>query len=141
MDSLESRGFAIDTLRIIAATGWRTDNLINAIRNQNLEEQEYNLVSLLIGVNNQYQNRPFSQYVTEFPTLLDSAIRYADGHASHVFVVSIPDYAFTPFGQNLNPAEISMEIDQYNAFNQQVADSMGVAYFDITPISRQGLIR
>lgn len=139
-DSLESKGIMIDTLRIIAQTGWRTDNLINAIKNQNLEEQEYNLVSLLIGVNNQYQNRPFSQYTTEFPALLDSAIRYAGGNTSHVFVVSIPDYAYTPFGQNQDPSEISMEIDQYNSFNKEIADSMGVTYFDITPISRQGLI-
>lgn len=138
-DSLEQRGFTIDTLTIIATTGWRTDNLINAIRNNNLEDKDYNLVSLLIGVNNQFQNRPFSQYVTEFPGLLDSAIRYAGGDASHVFVVSIPDYAFTPFGQGLDPEEITMELDDYNAFNRQIAEEMGVTYFDITPISRQGL--
>jgi lysophospholipase L1-like esterase len=139
LDSLEERGFEADTLRIIATTGWRTDNLINAIKNQNLENQDYNLVSLLIGVNNQYQSRPFSQYVTEFPALLDSAIRYAGGDHSRVFVVSIPDYAYTPFGQSQDPEEISMELDEYNAYNRQVAEAYGVTYFDITPISRQGL--
>ncbi len=139
-DSLNNRGILTDTLSIIATTGWRTDNLINAIRNKDLENRNYNLVSLLIGVNNQYQGRPFSQYVTEFPALLDSAIRYAGGDKSHVFVVSIPDYAFTPFGQqSSDPGQISEEIDQYNAYSKHVADSLDVTFFDITPISRLGL--
>src|SRR5688572_7425909 len=140
-DSLEQRGFIIDTLTIIATTGWRTDNLINAIKNKNLEDKNYNLVSLLIGVNNQYQGRPFSQYVNEFPALVDSAIRYAGGDRSHVFIVSIPDYAYTPFGQQSgNPDQISEEIDQYNEYSRHVADSLQITYFDITPISQLGLV-
>lgn len=140
MDSLALRGIVTDTLRIIATTGWRTDDLINAITSQNLQQQNYNLVSLLIGVNNQYQGRPFSQYVNEFPQLLDSAIRYAGGDTSHVFVVSIPDYAYTPYGQSTgNQTQISLEIDQYNAANKRFADSLHIQYFDITPISRMGL--
>jgi len=139
-DSLAARGILTDTLSIIATTGWRTDNLINAITNQDLQNRNYNFVSLLIGVNNQYQSMPFSQYASEFPALLDSAIRYADGDKSHVFVVSIPDYAFTPFGQSTgNPSQISNELDEYNAFNRHIADSMEVKYFDITPISRMGI--
>jgi lysophospholipase L1-like esterase len=139
-DSLAILGYEIDTVRIIATTGWRTDNLINAVKGKNLEDLNYNLVSLLIGVNNQYQGRPFIQYAGEFPALLDSAIRYAGGDRSKVFVVSIPDYAYTPFGQQSNdPAGISMQIDAYNEYNRRIADSMHVAYFDITPISRQGL--
>ena len=139
-DSLAVRGFLIDTLTIIATTGWRTDNLIDAVTNQGLQTRNYNFVSLLIGVNNQYQGRPFSQYITEFPALLDSAIIYAGGDKSHVFVVSIPDYAFTPYGQaTANPSQISAELDEYNAFNRHIADSMQVTYFDITPISRMGI--
>lgn len=141
-DSLATRGMMTDTLRIIATTGWRTDNLLNAITNQQLEQQHYNLVSLLIGVNNQYQGSPIAQYRTEFPQLLDSAIRYAGGDTSHVFVVSIPDYAYTPFGQQSgSQAQISQEIDQYNLINKHIADSFKVNYFDITPISRQGIIQ
>lgn len=141
-DSLAIRGIMTDTMRIIATTGWRTDNLINAITNQNLGQQNYNLVSLLIGVNNQYQGTPISQYRVEFPQLLDSAIRYAGGDTSHVFVVSIPDYAYTPFGQQSgNQAQISQEIDQYNAINKHFADSFNIQYFDITPISRMGLTK
>ncbi|MFZ1675969.1 MAG: GDSL-type esterase/lipase family protein [Saprospiraceae bacterium] len=139
-DSLQARGILTDTLRIIATTGWRTDNLINAIRNQHLEFQNYTLVSLLIGVNNQYQGRPFSQYVAEFPALVDSAIHYAGGDKTHVFIVSIPDYAYTPFGQqSSNPGQISEEIDQYNTYAKQIADNLQITYFDITPISRLGL--
>jgi len=139
-DSLAVRGYETQVLKFIATTGWRTDNLVNAISNQNLEDENFNLVSILIGVNNQYQNRPFSQYINEFPALVDSAIRYAGGDKDHVFIVSIPDYAFTPFGQqSSNPDEISMELDQYNAFSSHIADSMQITYFDITPISRQGL--
>lgn len=139
-DSIQLRGFQVDTLRIIATTGWRTDDLLSAITNKQLSSQHYNLVSLLIGVNNQYQGKPISQYITEFPQLLDSAIAYAGGDTDHVFVVSIPDYAYTPYGQSTgNAAQISNEIDQYNAINKHIADSLGVTYFDITPISRQGL--
>ncbi len=141
-DSLTKRGYDIDEIRYIATTGWRTDNLIQAIKNQNLESQNYNLVSLLIGVNNQYQGRPFSQYQSEFPALLDSAIRYAGGDPSHVFVVSIPDYAYTPFGQqSSNPEAISQALDQYNDYSRQVSADKGVVYFDITPISRLGLLQ
>lgn len=139
-DSLATRGFTIDTVRFIATTGWRTDNLNNAIKNHHLENLNYNLVSLLIGVNNQYQGHPFSQYVTEFPALLDSAIRYAGGDKSKVFVVSIPDYAYTPFGQQSgNPGQISAQLDQYNQYAAHIADSLNIAFFDITPISRLGL--
>ena len=139
MDSLAERGFVSDTLNIIATTGWRTDNLLTAIENRGLASHHYNLVSILIGVNNQYQNRPISQYMTEFPQLLDSAIRYAGGDTSHVFIVSIPDYAYTPYGQNSNPAQISAGIDQYNQINRQFAQLYGITYFDVTPISRQGV--
>ena len=139
-DSLEHRGFEIDTVSIIATTGWRTDNLLNAIRSQDLRSENFNLVSLLIGVNNQYQSRPFSQYVNEFPILVDSAIQYAGGDPSRVFIVSIPDYAYTPFGQQSgNAAEISEELDEYNEFSRQVAEERGITYFNITPISRLGL--
>ena len=139
VDSFAIRGVSIDTMRIIATTGWRTDNLLNAITNQHLEQQHYNLVSLLMGVNNQYQTKPIQQYLVEFPQLLDSAIRYAGGDTSHVFIVSIPDYAATPFGQQSNPSQISNEIDQYNLINKNFADAYHIKYYDITAISRMGL--
>lgn len=138
-DSMIARGKTVELLRVLATTGWRTDNLIDAIIGENLAASNYNLVSGLIGVNNQYQGRPISQYMQEFPQLLDSAIRYAGGDTHRVFIVSIPDYAFTPFGQGANPAQISTELDQYNSIARQYATQYGIHFFDITPISRQGL--
>jgi len=139
-DSLEKRGIDVRETNVIATTGWRTDNLLNAISNQNLDRENYNLVSLLIGVNDQYQQRPIAHYEPLFRQLLDSCLRYAAFDTSSVFIVSIPDYAYTPFGQRrTDPNQISLQLDEYNAINKRVAEEYGVQYFDITPISRLGL--
>lgn len=140
-DSLAQRGIVVDTINIIAKTGWRTDNLLNAITNKQLAKHHYNLVGLLIGVNNQYQNTPISKYVQEFPQLLDSAICYAGGDTSRVFIVSIPDYAATPNGQEGDAQNTMAGINNYNAVNKYFADKYHIHYFDITPISRLGLFR
>lgn len=133
---LQSDSIKIDTTIIIAKTGWTTTNLKNAIVTSGLTDT-FDLVSLLIGVNNQYQGKPIEEYEIEFEELLQTAINFAGGKKENVFVVSIPDYAFTPFG-NGNPS-ISQEIDNFNLVNQAITDSIGVSYFDITPISREGL--
>jgi len=126
-------------LQVIATTGWTTTNLINAIANQN-PPPNYDLVTLLIGVNNQYQNKPFSLYETEFPELIATAITKAKGDKNKVIVVSIPDYAFTPFGQNNgNPTTISEQLDQYNAFAQNYCEQNNITYVNITDITREGL--
>ena len=139
LDSLQARGYSTDTLAIIATTGWRTDQLLNAIAGKQLAQKQFNMVSLLIGVNNQYQNRPLAQYRPELEALIDSALRYVGGQTQRVFVLSIPDYAYTPFGQQGNPFAISQQIDVYNTIKRDVCDSLGIAYFNITDISRQGL--
>ncbi|NRB46631.1 MAG: T9SS type A sorting domain-containing protein [Saprospiraceae bacterium] len=139
-DSLESRGVNVQETNVIATTGWRTDNLLDAITDKKLDRENYNLVSLLIGVNDQYQRRPIAHYEPLFRELLDSCLRYAAFDTSSVFIVSIPDYAYTPFGQrSINPNQISLQLDEYNAINKRVAEEYGVQYFDITPISREGL--
>lgn len=120
---------------IIARTGWTTGQLKQAIENATLRTK-YDLISLLIGVNNQYQNINIEVYKTEFRALLQKAILLAGGDKSRVFVVSIPDYAYTPFGQR-NPS-ISKGVDEYNTINADITKQLGVAYFDITPISREG---
>jgi len=125
-------------LKVIAQTGWTTTNLKTAISNENLNN-EYDLVTLLIGVNNQYQNKPFSIYEQEFPELLNTAIVLAKGNANRVIVVSIPDYAYTLFGQSGNEDSISNQIDQYNLFAKNYATSQGVTFVNITDITRQGL--
>ncbi|WNJ18213.1 SGNH/GDSL hydrolase family protein [Pontibacter sp. G13] len=138
-DSLKNRGFVVDTTAIIATTGWTTGNLLAAISAQQLATMDFNLVGLLIGVNNQYQNRPLAEYQVQFAQLLDSAIAYAGGQVDQVFVVSIPDWAYTPFGQASIPGPISQAIDQFNATNKSITEARGVAYIDITPISRNGI--
>lgn len=129
---------ACDDPRIIATTGWRTDQLKNAILSANIQPNQYNLISLLIGVNNQYQNKSVESYAPEFEELLNMAIALAGGDKSRVFVVSIPDYGYTPFGKS-NQEKISRELDAFNAVNKTVAEKLGVRYFYITDISRRGL--
>lgn len=136
-DALQSEGLSPEGAEVIATTGWTTGNLINAIDNADLQP-EYGLVSLLIGVNNQYQGRSLSEYETQFEQLLSKAIFLAGGDTSRVFVVSIPDYGFTPFGEP-NQSAISAEIDTFNAASRAITEQFGVRYFDITPISREGL--
>jgi len=123
--------------RIIATTGWRTDNLKDAIKAANLKP-EYDLVSLLIGVNNQYQGKSIEIYEREFEELLQTSIKLAKGKKKNVFVVSIPDYGYTPFGK-AKQEKISEELDQFNAINKRIAAKYGVKYFNITEISRKGL--
>lgn len=126
-------------LKVIATTGWTTTNLINAIANDNTASN-YDLVTLLIGVNNQYQNKPFSLYETEFPELVATAITKAKGDKNKVIVVSIPDYAYTPFGQNNgNPTIISEQLDQYNAFAKNYCEQNNITFVNITDITREGL--
>lgn len=122
--------------KIIAKTGWTTTNLITAIDSETLTN-DYDLVTLLIGVNNQYQNRPFSIYENEFLILVNKAIELAKGNQSNLIVVSIPDYAFTPFGDG--ETRISIEIDKYNKYAENYCLKNNIAYINITDITREGL--
>jgi lysophospholipase L1-like esterase len=121
---------------ITATTGWRTDDLKKAILARN-PEHDYDLVSLLIGVNNQYQGKSVQEYIPQFEELLAMAISFAGGDRTKVFVVSIPDYGYTPFGK-AKQEQISKELDEFNSANKTIADRYGVRYFNITPVSRQG---
>lgn len=135
-NELGKKGYNVAEVKYIAQTGWRTDDLENAINSQ-LPLTGYNLVSLLIGVNNQYQGGSSQAYTPQFDNLLRTAIQLAGNHPEHVFVLSIPDYAYTPFGKG-NMA-ISNQIDQFNVVNRFITQNYQVAYVDITPISRLGL--
>lgn len=135
-DSLEALGFTLEETYIRAVTGWTTGDLLYSLET-NPPEIEPNLVSLLIGVNNQYQNRPISEYESEFEELLQIAINFAGGNKDCVFVLSIPDYAFTPFGRGKQ--ETSDEIDAFNAVNERITNRYGIPYINITDISRKGL--
>jgi lysophospholipase L1-like esterase len=131
---LKQQNINIVPLQYIATTGWTTTNLATAITSVN-PKGPFDVVSLLIGVNDQYQNRNINDYSGRFLQLLQTAIQLAGNKPNHVFVLSIPDYGVTPFGGN-NP-NISQQIDAYNAINKQVTQGIaGVNYIDITPASR-----
>jgi lysophospholipase L1-like esterase len=139
VDSLQKRGVDCLQPKIIATTGWRTDNLKNAIlRTKFKKDESYNVVSLSIGVNNYYQGKTVESYAPEFEDLLKTAIQLAGMDKSSVFVLSIPDYGYTPFGKE-NQQKITEGVDAFNAVNKSISDKYGVKYYNITDISRRGL--
>lgn len=123
---------------IIARTGWTTAELADGIT---IAEPQgpYDLVSLLIGVNNQYRGLRQDAYRAEFVGLLDTAVSQAGGNPDKVFVVSIPDWGATPFAHRQNREEIGAAIDAFNAINRAEAERRGILYIDITDLSRQAL--
>ena len=123
-------------LQVLAKTGWTTTNLIDAIGNENIPS-DFNLVTLLIGVNNQYQRKDFSLYQTEFPVLVSSAIKAAS-NKNNLIIISIPDYAYTPVGKG--DENVSEEIDMYNNFAKDYCIKNEITFVNITDITRQGLI-
>ncbi|MCP9237784.1 SGNH/GDSL hydrolase family protein [Lewinella sp. JB7] len=133
---LEREGIRVEPLEIIARNGWRTDNLANALSAGD-PGSDFDLVSLLIGVNDQYQGFSVAAYRPQFERLLQRSIGYAGGDSSAVFVVSIPDYAYTPFGGGSE--SVSRDIDAFNEAAAAVCQSYGVPFYNITPISRDGL--
>lgn len=135
---LQRQGIAALPPTIIARTGWTTAQLKEGIEKAAIQGQTYEVVTLLIGVNNQYRGYPLENYRTEFAELLRMAVDFAGGKKERVFVVSIPDYGVTPFGQGRpNAAVIGREIDEFNAANKAITLEQGIAYIDITPISRE----
>ncbi len=136
-ERLKQQIIPISYLKNIAKTGWTTDELQKGIADAALKDSTFDLVSLLIGVNNQYRNRSVENYKIEFKELLNEAIKRAKGQKNRIFVVSIPDYAYTPFGGGRE--SISQGIDVYNAANEAICRAEGITYINITPISRNGL--
>lgn len=126
--------------RIIAKTGWTTDELETGISIANTENPllpTYDFVSLLIGVNNQYRARSVENYKPEFEALLKKAIAFAGNKPEHVVVLSIPDWGVTPFAAGRDRAQIAREIDAYNHANKKIALQYSVHYIDITPWTRE----
>lgn len=132
---LRSKGYNVPPPALIAQNGWRTDELIKGIANSG-STQKFDIVTLLIGVNNQFQSFSIETYRAEFAQLLNSAIGFAKGNKSRVFVLSIPDWGVTPFAAIRNPEKIARDIDAYNQINREESEKAGVNYIDITTISR-----
>jgi lysophospholipase L1-like esterase len=137
--ALRSAGQPIDDPEIVARTGWTTDEL-SAAMNEHSFQAPYALVTLLIGVNNQYRGRDLDNYRHEFRALLERAIALAGDRPQRVVVVSIPDWGVTAFGHasGRDAARIAQELDIYNAANAQIATMLHVAYADVTAASRDG---
>ena len=135
-DLLHVSGVEVGNPYYVATTGWTTANLLNAL-NANPPSNTYDVVTLLIGVNNQFQGESIELYKTEFAALLEKSIQYAGSLPNRVFVLSIPDYSVTPFAAGSNTAYIAEQIDLFNAANKQISQSYGVHYLDITAISRE----
>ncbi len=133
---LTKDGIVVADPQIIARTGWTTDELSDGIATV-APKGPFDLVSLLIGVNNQFRGRSQDEYKTQFDALLKQAIAFAGGDASHVIVFSIPDWGVTPFAKQYDSAKVAREIDSFNAINKQAAEKAGAKYVDITPVSRK----
>lgn len=126
-------------LNVIASAGWTTTSLLNTVNGVTVS-YDYDIVTLLIGVNNQFQGVPFERFEEEFNTLIERATLEARNDPSNIVVLSIPDYAFTPFGQSFgNPQITSEEIDQYNQYIANYCGVNSITFVNITDISRQGL--
>ena len=123
---------------LIARTGWTTDELWQGIQAREINPP-YDLVSLLIGVNNQYRGLDIDQYREEFIFLLNKAIEYAGGDAKRVIVLSIPDWGVTPFAKSRDSKEIATEINLFNSVNREESEKAGVYYVNITPSSREAV--
>ena len=133
---LKQQGIVLADPVYIAQTGWTTINLQNAITTQN-PSPTFDVVSLLIGVNDQYQGMDTSGYAIRFTQLLEKSIQLAKGMKSNVFVLSIPDYSVTPFVSPANKARVRMEVDWFNTINKRIILTYGVSYTDITPSTRE----
>ncbi|MDJ1481347.1 SGNH/GDSL hydrolase family protein [Cytophagaceae bacterium YF14B1] len=134
-EMLRQKGIPVNNPDIIAQTGWTTEELANAITKSG-NTKTYDLVSLLIGVNNQYRGQSTERYRKELQELLKTSVRFAKGNPKHVFVLSIPDWGVTPAGESRDRQQVAKEIDSFNAVCQEECKKAGIVFFDITPLSR-----
>ena len=139
LDELKLYTTVLDTLQIIATSGWRVDQLKFGMDNSNLEPP-YGLVSLLIGVNNQYQGQNANDFRPEFIEMLEKSLKLVNYRKERFFVISIPDWGASPYGFGFDRAKVSKEINEFNSVVKEESEKRGLRYFDITAISRRALI-
>jgi lysophospholipase L1-like esterase len=135
---LRRDGVNVEDPIIVAKTGWTTDELLKGIEEAS-PDGRFDLVSLLIGVNNQYRGKDAEEYRREFRTLLDRAISFGHGEKTFIVVISIPDWGATPFAEGRDRRAIASEIDLFNNVNREESQRARVYYLDITPASREAL--
>ncbi len=139
VELLAAKNLDFEAPKIIAVTGWTTDELQQGIKAAAIDGKTYDLVTLLIGVNNQYRGRSIDNYKEEFTNLLHQAIDFAGGHKNHVIVLSIPDWGVTEFAkqQNVNQEKVAEEIDAFNQAQKEICDTAGITFLDITTAYRE----
>jgi lysophospholipase L1-like esterase len=135
---LREKGLDLNAAEIVAKTGWTTDELEANIAKTNFKKN-YDFVSLLIGVNNQYRGRKTDEYAIQFEELLKKSIKFAGNKHENVFVISIPDWGATPFAEGRDRKKIGSEIDAFNNINKKISERFKVNYIEITNGSREAL--
>lgn len=128
-------GLAITDLRVIGRTAWTADELADAIDAEN-PQGPFDLVTLMVGVNDQYRSRPVDAFAPEYAKLLDRARAFAAGRAWRTIAISIPDWGATPYAAGRDRDLIAREIEAYNARSRDLAARAGVHWVDVTPASR-----
>lgn len=137
VDSLNGQVSDSIAYKVIAQNGWTTADLLNGIKSAE-PDSSFDVVTVLIGVNNQYQGLSISEYRREFLDLLNRAVSFAQGEKERVLVVSIPDWGVSPAGA-WNRSQIAAEINAFNFAQKQVCDSLSIDFIDITSLSRTAL--
>lgn len=136
VDLLLKKNIKVDTLTYLATTGWTTTDLFQAMDSR--KPGPHKLVTLLIGVNDQYRRWDTGGYRIRFRELLVRAVGLARGNSKRVCVLSIPDYSVTPYARNMDTTRIRKEIDQFNQINREVTQQQGAVYVEITALTREG---
>ena len=136
VQDLKERGYTMDSLQIIARTGWTTDELLLGVLESPVLPA-YDLVTVMVGVNNQFRGRSLENFRKELAILLEKSVQYAGGNTEKVFVISIPDWGVTPFAGTRDKDKIASEIDAFNAEIIQLSKSLNLRYIDVTELSRK----
>ena len=137
VDVAYENGVDFDQPMIIAETGWKTYDLLNAINQTNFTKK-YDYISLLIGVNNQFNSRPIDEFEEDLNKLMDEMKRIKKNDGS-IIIISIPDWGYTPFGESSDMSDISEQINLFNSSLRKFASTNGLKYVDVTEISRRGI--
>ena len=137
VDVAYENGVDFDQPIIIAETGWKTYDLLNAINQTNFTKK-YDYISLLIGVNNQFNSRPIDEFEEDLNKLMDEMKRIKKNDGS-IIIISIPDWGYTPFGESSDMSDISEQINLFNNSLRKFATTNGLKYVDVTEISRRGI--
>jgi lysophospholipase L1-like esterase len=136
---LRTGGATLDPPRLVATTGWTTDELLAGMASARVwpSHEHFELVSLLIGVNDQYRGRAFADFSRDYGECLERAVALAGGHAARVLCLSIPDWGATAFAAGRDRAAIARDIDRYDAFERSRASVRGAHWCDVTALSRR----